>query len=178
MNKNYSSLMIGLIFILAGAGLLMDKMRLFDFGWTEIYPIIFLLIAGVSFIHAFTDQKNSAFWGGMFGVLGVFFFLRNFELIPFYWFHEFWPIALGLGFFSLFIFSPKNWGVLIPGVILSGLGLMFTLESLDLIQDVFEVVTDVIWTYWPLILILIGVGLILDSVKRQGMGDRKTAKEE
>ncbi|MBN1561007.1 hypothetical protein JW998_12210 [candidate division KSB1 bacterium] len=176
MNKNYSSLTIGLIFILAGAGLLLDRMRLFDFGWKEIYPVIFLLIAVFSFINAFSGQRNSAFWGGAFGALGVFFFLRNFELIPFYWFNEFWPLFLlapGVGFITLFIFNPRDWGVLIPGVILGGLGLLFILDSLDLIQDLFSIVFDAIWTYWPLVLVLIGIGLILSSCKRKETDDRQ-----
>ncbi|MBN1464788.1 hypothetical protein JXA02_03435 [candidate division KSB1 bacterium] len=181
MNKNHSSLLIGLIFILAGVGLLLDKMRLFDFGWQETYPVIFLLLAVISFISAFSGKKNSAFWGGVFGVLGVFYLLRNFDLIPFYLVHELWPIfllALGLGFIALFIFNPREWGVLVPGFILTGLGVIFILESLDLIHDLFANIVDAIWTYWPLILVLIGIGLILGSYKRKEADDRKTIKEE
>lgn len=176
MNKNSSSLFVGLIFILVGVGLLMDKMDMFSFGWHEIYPVIFLLIAAVSFINAFSGNKNSAFWGGVFGVLGVFFALRNFDIIDYYWFDEFWPIfliALGVGFIVLYIFNPKDWGVLIPGAILTGLGVLFIFEAMNLIDDFFEVVFDTMWTYWPLVLVLIGVGLILGSMKRKDAGGNK-----
>jgi hypothetical protein len=174
-SSNSSSLIIGLIFILVGVGLLADKLDMFNFGWHEMYPIIFLLIAAVSFMHAVTGQKNSAFWGGVFGVLGVFFVLRNFDIIRYYWFDEFWPIfliALGVGFIVLYIFNPRDWGVLIPGFILTGLGLLFIFEAMDLIDDFFEIVFETIWTYWPLALVLLGVGLILGSLKRKDSGDK------
>lgn len=180
MNKNYSSLTIGLIFILVGVGLLMDKMNLFDFGWKEIYPVIFILISIVSLINAFSGHKNSAFWGGVFAVLGAFFFLRNFDFIPFYWFSEFWPVillALGIGFIALFVFQPKDWGVLIPGAILTGLGLIFSFEAMDLIEGFFEIAFDIVFTYWPLILILFGVGLILGSLRHKETRDQETVQE-
>jgi len=181
MNKNSSSLIIGLIFILVGAGLLMDKMHLFNFGWPEIYPVIFILIAAVSLINAIAGHKSSAFWGGLFGVLGVFFALRNYDLIPFYWFDEFWPIfliALGVGFIVLYIFNPRDWGVLIPGVILTGLGLIFIFEAMNLIDDLFEIILDAVWTYWPLALVLLGIALILGSLKRKEHRDKDNAIRE
>jgi len=181
MNKSYSSLLVGLIFILVGVGLLMDRMVLFSFGWREIYPIIFILIAAISFINALAGQRNSAFWGGLFGVLGAFFFCRNYDLIPFYWFDEFWPIfliALGFGFIVLFIFNPKDWGVLIPGFILTGMGLIFVFESMRLIDDVFETVFDIVWTYWPLVFVLLGVGLILGSLKHKDSGKTSSIQQE
>lgn len=181
MNRNNSSIIIGLIFILIGVGLLVDKMDLFDFGWQQIYPVIFILISVISFINVFAGQKNSAFWGGVFGVLGAFFFLRNFDLIPFFWFYEYWPIfliALGVGFIVLYIFNPRDWGVLIPGTILTGLGLLFIFESMDLIEDVLEVAWEIVWTYWPLALVLLGVGLILSSLKRKESGDSTENQQE
>ncbi|MBN1479411.1 hypothetical protein EH223_16460 [candidate division KSB1 bacterium] len=180
MNKNYSSLTIGLIFILVGVGLLMDKMNLFAFGWKEIYPVIFILISVVSFINAFAGQKNSSFWGGVFGVLGAFFFLRNYDFVPNYWFEEFWPIfliALGVGFIVLYIFNPRDWGVLIPGAILTGLGLVFIFESMDLIDNFFEIAFDAVFTYWPLVLILFGVALILGSLRHKETRDKETIQE-
>ena len=169
-NSNSSSLTIGLIFILVGIGLLMDKLDIVSFGWYQIYPVIFLLIAAASFVNAFSKDKNAAFWGGVFGVLGLFFVLRNFHIIRFYWFEEFWPvflIALGVGFLVLYIFKPHDWGVLIPGVILTGLGVLFIFEAMDLIDDFAEIVFETIWTYWPLALVLLGVGLILGSLRRK-----------
>jgi membrane-bound ClpP family serine protease len=175
MNKNYSSLTIGLIFILVGSGLLMDRLTLFSFGWFEIYPIIFILISTASFLNALAGQRNSAFWGGMFGVFGAFFFLRNYNLIPFYWFHEFWPIfliALGVGFLVLYIFQPRDWGVLIPGSILTFLGLVFIFDTMALVEDIVEIVFDWVDTYWPLVFILLGAGLILDSLKKKEKSEK------
>jgi hypothetical protein len=180
-SSNSSSIIIGLIFILVGAGLLMDRLDMFSFGWHQIYPAIFLLIAAVSFVHAVAGQKKSAFWGGVFGVLGVFFALRNYDIIRYYWFDEFWPIfliALGVGFIVLYIFNPRDWSVLIPGTILTGLGLLFIFEAMNLIDDLFELVFDTMWTYWPLALVLLGVGLILGSLKRKDSGENSTITNE
>ena len=168
MNRNYSSLVVGLIFILIGAGLLLDRLHLFMFGWVQIYPIIFLIIAAVSFLNAASGHKNSAFWGGIFAVLGLFFFLRNFDIIPFFWFSEFWPIfliALGVGFLVLYIFNPRDWGVLIPGFILVSIGGLFALDSMSLIEDAFDFIFEVVSVYWPLVFVLFGLGLILNSLR-------------
>jgi len=174
MRKNYSSLIIGLVFILIGAGLLLDRLDTFRFGWTQIYPIIFLLISISSFLAAAARQKNSAFWGGIFAVLGLFFVLRNFDVIPYYWFPEYWPIfliALGFGFIILYIFEPRDWGVLIPGVIFLALGVLFILGTMDLLENVFENFADIMFTYWPLVLVLVGLLLILNSVRHKEVSE-------
>jgi len=168
MNKNNSTLLVGLIFILVGVGLLLDRVHLFNFGWVQIYPIIFLIIAALSFLNAAGGQRNSAFWGGIFAVLGLFFLLRNFSIIPFFWFAEFWPIiliALGVGFIVLYIFNPRDWGVLIPGFILLFIGGLFALGSMDVINDVFEFTFNILSIYWPLLLVLFGISLILNSLR-------------
>ncbi len=168
MNRNYSSLVVGLIFILIGAGLLLDRLHLFMFGWMQIYPIIFLIIAAASFFNAASGKKNSAFWGGIFAVLGLFFLLRNFDIIGFFWFSEFWPIfliALGVGFLVLYIFNPRDWGMLVPGFILTFIGGLFALDSMSLIEDAFDLVYDFMSIYWPLALVLLGIGLILNSLR-------------
>ncbi len=170
MRKNYSSLIFGLVFILVGAGLLLDRLDVFFFGWAQTYPLIFLVIAAASFLSAATGDKSSAFWAGIFTVLGLFFGLRNFDIIPFYWFFEYWPIfliALGFGFIFLYIFNPRDWGVLVPGIIFLGLGTMFFLGTVDIFEDVFETFVELFFTYWPLVLVLVGLLLILNSIKHK-----------
>ena len=181
MKKNNSSLVIGSIFVLIGAGLLLDRLDIFMFGWTQIYPVIFLLVAAISFFNAVSGQKNSAFWGGIFAVLGAFFFLRNFDIIDFFWFSEFWPIfliALGVGFLFLYIFNPKDWGALIPACILLFLGSLFALDSMDLIEDAFEIVFETLSVYWPLALVAIGLSLILNSLRTTKKSDNDKPIEE
>jgi hypothetical protein len=181
MSKNNSSLVIGSIFILIGAGLLLDRLELFMFGWEQIYPVLFLLISALSFFNAATGQKNSAFWGGIFAVLGVFFFLRNFDFISFFWFSDFWPIiliALGVGFLFLYIFNPRDWGALIPASILLFIGTLFALDSMELIEDAFEIVYDVFSVYWPLVLVLVGASLIINSLRTTKQSDSEKQTEE
>lgn len=182
MKKRYSAITIGLIFIFIGLGLLLDRLGIFNFGWMQLYPLLFLLISIVFFVNAFTGHKNAAFWGGAFGVLGVFFVLRNYDFIPFYWFVEFWPIfliALGVGFLVLYIFRPDDWGVLIPGIVLTFIGFLFLIRSMDVMRDIFYLTIDIIETYWPLILVLIGIGLIANSLRTKDVSSEdKTRVEE
>lgn len=177
MIKNLSALLIGLIFIFAGMGLLLNRLEIIDFGWSQIYPILFLLLSLVSFISSIKGQRNSAFWAGIFLVLGLFFLLRNFDIIPYFWFDEFWPIfliALGVGFIFLYIFKPSDWGVLIPGFILTLLGVLFIFETMDILHDVF----DLVLTYWPLILVIIGGILIAGSIRKRDIGVEERSDTE
>ncbi len=181
MHKNYSSLILGLVFILFGLGLLLDRLDMFAFGWTQIYPVIFLLIAISSFLSAAAGQKNAAFWAGIFAILGLFFTLRNFGVIPYYWFVEYWPIfliALGFGFIFLYIFYPRDWGVLIPGAIFLGLGTLFILGTMDLLEDVFENIVEITFTYWPLVLVLIGLLLLLNSIRHKELRENDKSLSE
>lgn len=168
MQRILSSLVIGVIFILVGVGLMADQFLPFEFGWPQIYPLLLLALALSSFIKAFSGQQSSAFGGGFFGALGLFFAARNFGFIDSLWFFEWWPIillAMGAGFICSFLFRPSDWGVLVPAFIFTALGALFLLDSLGVIADVFETLWDLIDRYWPLALVLMGVGFILNSLK-------------
>jgi hypothetical protein len=168
MHRVLSSLIIGLILIVIGAGLMANQFLPFEFGWSQIYPLLFLALALSAFIKAFSGQHSSAFGGGFFGALGLFFAARNFGFIDSLWFFEWWPIiflAMGVGFICSFLFRPTDWGVLVPAFIFTGLGSLFLLNSLGVVEDIFETAWDLIDRYWPLALVLIGVAFILISLR-------------
>jgi len=166
MNNKFSSIVVGVIFIVFGTILLLDKLGIIYFTWDEGFPFILMALSVLAFVSVAKGKKNNAFWGTTLGILGIFFFLQNYEIIHYLWIGETWPvylIAIGLGFIVLYFFKPQDWGVLIPGGILTFLGAVFFLETLDLSWYTIKHIKN----FWPLILILIGLGLISSSLAKK-----------
>ncbi len=171
MRTHKHSILPGLILIIIGALLLVNKLVPYAIGWFEIYPLILMAIAILIFISVIGKRdKGAVFFGTFLFLLGLFFSLRNYDIIPYYYMREIWPIILiilGLSFVSVFITKPADWGVLIPGGILLLLGIVFLLRKLDIIYlDIGDIIAD----YWPVILIIIGGGIIAGALKRQPRG--------
>ena len=168
MSTHKHSIWPGLILIVIGALLLVNKLVPYSIGWYEIYPLILMALGVLIFISVIGKRdKGAVFFGTFLFLLGLFFFLRNFDIIPYYYMREVWPIILiilGLSFVSVFITKPDDWGVLVPGGILLFLGIAFLLRKFHII---YLDIGDIIAEYWPVILIIIGGGIILGSLKRQ-----------
>ena len=141
--------------------------------WERIYPVLILLVSG--FLLWDYSKKNNPrilFWGVFFLCTGAFFILRNYDLIPYLYFDEYWPvflIALGFSFIIRFIAEPRDWGVLIPGTILLFIGLR---SMTDAFHSAFW---D--WDYymddlWPAILIVIGLGIIISGLHAARLKDK------
>jgi hypothetical protein len=168
MSHHRPSILPGLILIVIGALLLIQKLTPFSLGWYEIYPLI-LMGLGVLFFTAIFGKKDkgAVFPGTILFLLGLFFFLRNFDIIPYYFVREVWPIILiiiGIAFLAVFITKPQDWGVLIPGGTLLFLGTMFLLRRLHIIYwDIGDIVAD----YWPAAIIVVGIGIIVGSLKQR-----------
>ncbi len=126
--------------------MILDKMNIFIFGWYEFYPLALVAISVLNFINLSKGNKNSAFWGTICGISGIFFLLRNFEMIE---------------FIVLFAVNPKDWGVLIPGIFLTFFAAVFILDSLNIDYNLMGKAFD----YWPVILIVVGIGLVFRSLR-------------
>ena len=165
-----SSILPGMILISIGVILLIHKILPDFLNWRHIYPLI-LLALGVSMILSVSFRSNTdkgaVFPGTILFFIGLFFFLRNFGLVEYYYVREIWPIFIiivGLGLLALFIVKPSVTGVLIPAGILLFIGVISFLNKLYIIDiALWEIVSD----YWPVILIVVGAGIILGSLKRQ-----------
>lgn len=168
MSTHKHSIWPGLILIIIGALLLIHKLTPYSFGWYELYPLILIglgLLFFASIVHK--RDKGAVFPGTIVLLLGLFFFLRNYDIIPYYYMREVWPIfliILGIAFLAIFITKPADWGVLIPAGIFLFLGIVFLLRKFHIIYwDIWDIIAD----YWPVILIIIGGGIILGALKRQ-----------
>lgn len=166
MQKQSGTFIFGFILILIGVGLLLDRYRILAFSWDQLLPILLLILSITSFISLARGNRNAVFWGVGLAVVGLFYFLKNFDLVPYYWLRHLDGsvilIALGLAFTSLFVVKPSDWGVLIPGGILLLIGLLRLLQEFDVNLISEEMIAD----YWPAILVLIGLGLIVNTLKK------------
>lgn len=162
------SILPGIILIIIGALILVHKLDIYHFYWRDIYPIVFIVLGVWFFVGVFAkNQKGLAFPGTLFLLLGIFFFLRN-NVFHFHWYwDEFWPIFLiifGLAFVVQFFLNPKDWGLLIPGGIFLFLGVGFFARIMRwYIPFDFEYYIE---KYWPVILIVIGISIIISSLTK------------
>lgn len=168
MSIRRPSILPGLILIVIGAVLLVNKLTPYSIGWDEIYPLILMILGLVIFrtVLSHRHNKGGVFLGSLLFLLGGYFFLKNYDIIPYHYVREVWPIILmilGLSFLSVFIFYPKDWGPVIPGGILLFIGTVILLRRLDLFYlDIGEIISD----YWPITLILIGGAIIYGALKK------------
>ncbi len=168
MNPHKNSIWPGLILILIGALLLVHKLTPFSFGWYEIYPLILIALGVLIFGSVIGKrEKKAVFFGTFLFLLGAFFLLRNYDIIPYYYLREVWPIILiilGLSFLSIFIVKPSDWGLLVPALIFLFLGVIFLLQRFHIIY--WDVWDNIVY-YWPVILIIIGGAIIIGALKKQ-----------
>ncbi len=133
-------------------GLLLLVFNLTDLRWNEAWPVVFLAL-GCYFIVIFLADRNA------YGVLmpaSIFLFMGGIFLYSslhgWYNMGTLWPFFLigpGVGFFLMYLFGKKEKGLLIPGYILTGLGVLFLLAFAE-------------WVYlWPLALIALGLFFLL-----------------
>jgi len=155
MSRNISSMINGGILIALGCIFLAYNIYGFD---VETYWPLFFTIPIVLFLGAFiTNRRNGGVLVpvGIFVVLGAMF--QYCELEGWYHMEWLWPgflLAPGLGLF-LFYLTNREKGLLIPAGILTGLSIIFFLSR------------SPYGDYWPLLLILAGVWLMLRRRKSE-----------
>jgi len=163
MKEKHGSIVPGVIFIIIGLWLLAKKSYYFSSIFSYVIPIGLALLGLYLIQYAVRYGKaSSMLWGVVQLVIGAFFILRNFKVIPYSYADEYWPVfllAFGLGFLAHFIIKPAEWGVLIPAFLL----LLWGTSSLHVLHDVFWEWDFTIHRYWPILLILIGSGIVISG---------------
>lgn len=166
MEHKKHSLTPGILLIAIGGYFLLRQYIVSFSAWEQIYPIPILLLAGFLLWETYRNKKpETMFWGIFLLCIGAFFLLRNYELIPYLYFDEYWPVvllALGIAFIFKFIVNPKEWGALIPGTILLFFGLKNMLNAFhEFYWDCDFFIDDL----WPLIIIIVGIGIIISGIQ-------------
>ncbi len=143
-------LILGLIFILFGTFFLLKDQ-------ISNYFSLFLLLLGIFFVVIYLITKTYGFLipGSIFLGIGVGLFLEDKN--PAYFL-----ISFGLGFILIyilgFIYKKSPPWPLIPGAIFLGMGIYKILIYRGIIPKGFF---EVVLPYWPVVLIIIGIYLIL-----------------
>lgn len=155
------SLTPGITLILIGLWILLGN-RLHDIVlWERIYPIL-ILVLGLSLLAdaSFRRRTGPLFWGVFVICTGVFFLLRTYDVIPYMFFHEYWPLSLvsaGFGMAAVYVIYPHVMYRLI-------LAVLFGLTGLALFSHTAYGVVNVIppteWI-WPAVLMAGGLALIV-----------------
>jgi len=166
MNNKKQFPFFGVFLILIGLGIFFDKLNLFAFTWSRLWPIGLIIIGIWATVSAFIyNQRGKIFAGTFIFLFGILYFLKNYNYISLR--HDiFLPalmIVIGLSFFMLFVFEPKDWGVLIPSLIFICIGLLITFTRLGYLF--YYEVWDFLAIYWPIILILIGISMLISKGK-------------
>ena len=147
-----SDMVIGVGLIILGLLFLSENFGYFEFDFENIWPV-FVLLAGVGFwIGYFQDRKNSGLLmpGSILIIYGLMFLYCAID--GWYLMGSLWPgflIGPGIGFFMMYLLGGREKGMLVPASILTGLGLIFLISHSGILR------------YWPVILILIGIFLIV-----------------
>ncbi|RKY83508.1 hypothetical protein DRQ09_09960 [candidate division KSB1 bacterium] len=173
-NRRNRTIIPGLILIIIGILLLIHKFEVIYFDWEIYFPLIIALIGLLLWVNAIIKrEKKGVFIGTIFLIIGGFFYLRNSEIIPYFYMEEIWPIfiiSIGVGFFAIFIFEPKRWGVLFTGALISLIGIYFLLERMFYIR---RAILEEIFSYWPVILIVIGAIILVNNLLKKPQNNQK-----
>lgn len=148
----------GIALIVMGGVLLLGKLGVVHIRFvTILWPLVMMFcLLGVG--RGFSQSRRGRiFWSTLGFLYGLFFFLRSFEAIdiPARLFVPATFIIIGISFFMTYLGKVKDWFFLIPAGIAFGVGTLFLLADLEYLS--YWEVADTLHTYWPVLLILLGL---------------------
>lgn len=152
----------GIALVIIGAALLLDRFDLVQFDFSTIFWPLVMLLGLVAAGRGFSlNKRGKIFWGTIWFLYGLFFYLRSADFVdvPSRMLMASSFLIFGVAFFMIFLNNIQDWVYLIPATILSALGVLLILARYDLIS--YWELRESIHLYWPIALILFGVGMIL-----------------
>jgi hypothetical protein len=168
MTKRNPSIVPGVLLILFGLWILLRQFERLIACEEKVFP--FLLIAVALFLLAEAVRRSHSaalFWSVFFFQIGIFFLLRNYGRIPYSGGEEYWPLfifAFGLGFYFLFLFNAKSWGVLIPSGLFMYFGLAASARTFEEVPAAVELASD---HFWPFFLLATGIVLLIQTARER-----------
>jgi hypothetical protein len=158
----------GLVLVLVGVLLLLDRLHVIHTDMSIILWVGLLLLGFLTAVRGFTENRSGRiFWGTLLFLVSVFFLLRTGDLMEVHA-HLLPPaffLMTGISFLMIFINNPREWGVLIPAVTLGTLGVILIMVEYGYLYewDVWEGIR----VYWPVVLILVGLSVLLKPRSRK-----------
>ncbi|MEX2116521.1 MAG: hypothetical protein WEB37_06525 [Bacteroidota bacterium] len=162
LNREPRILIIGSLFIILGVALLLDRLDVMAFRWDKLFWIAAAITGGFLTGDGFLRRKRGrTFWGSLLLVFSVFQILTRFGAIERYDFYTLPAlfISFGLAFVCLYALEPREVTLLIPAILLCGAGTISLLWWWEMV-DLYEV-RSAVRTYWPLILVAIGLSIMV-----------------
>jgi hypothetical protein len=160
---------IGIFLILIGAGLLLQRTHILPHRWSTVLWGAFGILGLIAVVHAFLERsRGKVFWGSLLFFVSTAVLVHRYSLLEF----EPWDVpatislAVGLSFLMLFLFDPRHIGVLVPLIFFGGYGVLYYLWWWDIINW-FDM-KYYIRTYWPTLIILWGLSLLVQRRKKVG----------
>ncbi|MDI6765665.1 MAG: DUF5668 domain-containing protein [Bacteroidota bacterium] len=152
----------GIALIIVGAAMLVDHLNIINIAFSSIFWPLLMVIGIFAVGKGFSQNRlRKIYWGTVLFLYSLFFFLRSIDSIELYSF-VFLPasfIIFGVGFFMMYLNNFKDWHFLIPALLLTGIGSLFLLTEYGCFSH--REVWDAVRTYWPVILILFGLAILL-----------------
>lgn len=153
---------LGIALIVFGALLLVNKLDLVDMSFHEIFWPIVMLLGLVGVGRGFgRGKRGKIFFGTIVFLYAVYFLLHavdRFEigghLIVASTF-----LIFGIAFLMVWLNDIRDWYYLIPALLSGGVGVALLGSEMGYLSH--WDVLDVVQVYWPLALILFGLGMIL-----------------
>ncbi len=152
----------GIVLIVVGLAMLLDHLNILAMSWWLIFWASVAAGSAVVLVRNSQQKKGGVFW---LTVLFFFALYKTLRLLGALEFHESMGLPLllviaGIGLVAIVVTHPVRWHLLVPAVILIGVGGAMVLAELDVItaSDVRTAVNN----YWPVGVILFGAAMLLN----------------
>jgi hypothetical protein len=158
--KRWSWFGAGLIVL--GIAMLLDRLEIVRFDWHIVLWALLAIVGLVKGMDGFSKKKTSrVFWGTFLFLLGAYNLLRGIDAIELrsYWWLPAMMLMLGFSLLMMFVCSPREWHLLVPALVLLGVGAAILLTEFGYFYR--YDVAEAIRMYWPITLILFGLSLVL-----------------
>jgi LiaF transmembrane domain/LiaI-LiaF-like transmembrane region len=152
----------GILLVAVGIIMLLDHFKVFSIDFSNIFWPLMMLVGIAIVSKGFSgNQRGKIFWGSLLFLYSLFFFLRSIDYFDIHG-RLIFPasfIIFGVAFFMMYLGNTKDWPLIIPAAILGGMGIIFILTEYGYLYrwDVWDAIVD----YWPVLLILVGIIMIL-----------------
>ena len=160
--------LLGIFLIIFGSFLLLTKLNIILWNWNTIFWLSLCVTSFVGIVQAFVIRnKKVVFWWSLLFFTSLIIVTNRLSLLEFEFYNFLATVSLVLGFsfLTLFLYEPKRITSLLLFITLGSYGIFYYLWWWDIIS----------WfdfryyarTYWPVLLIILGLILILQQKRRK-----------
>ena len=153
---------LGIVLILFGAALLVKKLGYVDVSFHELFWPFVMLMGLVGVGRGFArGRRAKIFFGTLAFLYAVYFFLNGLDRfdISGHLMVGASFLIFGIAFFMVWLNDLRDWYFLIPAILSGGVGSALFVSELGYMSQ--WDVLDAVRIYWPLALILFGLGMVL-----------------